>query len=74
MGGHGRSLMAAERITLLRLEESGNVIEINPGSGVSFNDLDDYLRSRLRGKKIVEVKIQECRDEGRAIIVIRSEK
>lgn len=68
------SVLAAERIALLRLEETGEVREINPNTLVVFRDLDNYLRSRLGGKKILEVRTQECREGGKAIILIRYEE
>ena len=68
------SVFAGERIALLRLEETGEVREINPNTLVVFRDLDNYLRSRLGGKKILEVRTQECREGGKAIILIRYEE
>lgn len=67
------SALAANKINLLRLEKSGSVTEINPRTHVIFNSLNDYLVSRFRGK-VVEVEIEECRDQGLAVILIRYEE
>jgi len=63
--------LGAERFVLLRLEERGQVTELNPATNVSYRDLDTYLRSRLDGKQILEVKVQETREGCRAMILIR---
>ncbi|MGH2396265.1 MAG: hypothetical protein ACRDFW_04605 [bacterium] len=68
------SVFAGDRIALLRLEETGEVREINPNTLVVFKDLDTYLSRRLSGKKILEVRQQECRDGGKSIILIRYEE
>ncbi len=65
------SALAAERFVLLRLEEQGQVTELNPATNVSYRDLDTYLRSRLDGKKVLEVKVQETREACRQLILIR---
>ncbi len=66
------SALAAERLALLRLEERGEVTEINAATNVSYRDLDTYLRSRLEGKQILEVKVQLPRYGCRQIILVRS--
>jgi len=63
--------LAAEHFALLRLEERGQVTELNPATNVSYRDLDTYLRSRLDGKQILEVKVQETREGCRASILVR---
>ena len=74
LAGDPIHVLAGEKIVLLRLERAGQVIEINPATNMGYHDLDTYLRARLGGKKILEVKPQECRDHGTAIIIIRYEE
>jgi len=74
MTGNPLQALAAERIALLRLEPSGQVIEINPATNRGFRDLDTYLRAQLGGKKVLEVRPQECRDRGWQLILIRYEE
>lgn len=69
-----REVLAAERIVLLRLNSDGGVLEINPATRVTFKDLDTYLRRRLDGKRVLEVKLQERLKGCDQLIVIRYEE
>ena len=72
-GGGPGEVLAAQGIALLRLKPSGEVIEINPSTHLSFRDLDGYLERRLSGKSVLEIKVQERVEECDQIILIRYE-
>ncbi len=48
--------------------------QINPASNVSYRDLDTFVRSKLEGKRIIEVKHQDCQQRCRPTLLIRYEE
>ncbi len=48
--------------------------QFNPATNVSYRDLDTYLRSKLEGKKILEIRQQDCKQPCRPTIMIRYEE